>query len=117
MPDTRTLLRCLGATLERHLVGSLAEGYTGDLKLNFFRGGLRLAFNRGRLEAVDRWTPATLADGDAQMPEAAFTQIVLGWRRFHELADHLHECRATRTAVVLLEALFPTFRGKVWMLS
>ncbi len=38
VPDTVTFLRTVASALERHLAGSIAEAFTGELKLNFFHG-------------------------------------------------------------------------------
>ena len=117
VPDLVAFLDRVRPALERHLVGSLADGYSGSLSVNCFRDGLRMTFDRGRILAIDRWIPRDLSDGDVQLPASGFVHIVCGWQRLSELADQFPECRATHDASILLDSLFPTFRGKVWVLS
>ncbi len=36
-------------------MSSALGAYNGELKLNFYRGGLRIVFEEGHLTAVDHW--------------------------------------------------------------
>lgn len=117
IPDMVALLRRIRPALEKHLVGSVAEGYSGELKLSFYRGGIRLAFERGGITAIDIWRPDGIWQGDAKLPGSSLLQLVCGWRRFHELAGSFADCWGTHEAEVLLDALFPPFNGKVWVLA
>ncbi|HEX5441869.1 MAG TPA: GNAT family N-acetyltransferase, partial [Ktedonobacterales bacterium] len=47
--DLPAFVRRIAPALERRLAGSIVEGYTGEVKLSFYRGGLRLVFAAGRL--------------------------------------------------------------------
>ncbi|HEY7848596.1 MAG TPA: GNAT family N-acetyltransferase, partial [Ktedonobacterales bacterium] len=49
------LLRTLAPTLERRLAASPFAGYTGNLTLDFYRGGLRMAWREGKLATVADW--------------------------------------------------------------
>ncbi len=117
IPDMTTFLRKVRPALEGHLVGTVAEGFSGELKLNFFRSGIRLVFERGRISAIENWRPGEVWQGDARLPDASFLQLVCGWHRFEELAGNFAECRATHEASVLLDCLFPPFHGKIWVLA
>lgn len=117
VPDMVALLRRIGPALEKHLVGTVAEGYSGILKLNFFRSGIQLVFDRGRISAIENWQPDELWQGDARIPDASFLQLVFGWHRFEEIAENSAECWATYEATVLLDCLFPSFHGKAWVLA
>jgi hypothetical protein len=117
VPDMVAFLRKIRPALERHLIGTIAEAYSGEVKLNCFRSGLRLKFEGGQIIAIESWFPGNVSDGDARLPEAAFLQLVCGWRRFNELAENFAECWATHEAAVLLDRLFPPFDGKVWVLA
>ena len=117
VPDLVALLRKIRPALEQHLVGTVAEAYSGELRLNFFRGGMRLKFEQGQITAIESWFPGKVSEGDARLPDSAFVQLVCGWRRFGNLAETFAECSGTHEAVVLLDSLFPPFNGKVWVLS
>jgi hypothetical protein len=103
--------------LETNLPGTLAEGYTGELKVSFFRRGIRLKFDTGRLISIEPWIPEAVHSGDARFPNDTFLHLVCGWRRFSQLAESVPDCSATDEAAVLLDCLFPPFNGRIWMLA
>ena len=117
IPDMVAFLCKIRPALESHLVGTVAEGFSGALKLNFFRSGVQLVFVQGRISTIESWWPDEVWQGDARFPEASFLQLVCGWHRFQELAGNFAECWATHEAAVLLDCLFPSFHGKVWVLA
>jgi hypothetical protein len=103
--------------MEKHLIGTVAEGYSGELKLNFFRGGIQLSFERGRISNIESWNPNEVWEGDARFPDASFLQLVCGWHRFDRMAESYADCWGTHEAAVLLDCLFPSYHGKVWLLA
>lgn len=117
VPDMIGLLRRIRPALEKNLVGTVAEGYSGELKLNFFRSGIKLVFARGMISEIENWFPSEVWHGDARFPDASFLQLVCGWSRFHEMAESFADCWGTHEASVLLDCLFPPFHGKVWVLA
>lgn len=117
VPDMVALLRRIKPALEKHLLGTLAEGYSGELKLNFYRSGLRMAFERGRITTLESWKPTEVWEGDAKFPDSTFLRLVCGWSRFHELSGCFPDCSGRQEAALLLDILFPSFSGKVWMLA
>jgi hypothetical protein len=117
IPDMVAFLRKIRPALEQNMIGTLADGFNGELKLNFFRSGIRMVFGRGRILAIEKWHPDEVWQGDARLPDACFLQLVCGWHRFQELTETCAECRATHEASVLLDCLFPSFHGKVWVLA
>ena len=117
VPDRAAFLRRVRDALERHLIGTVAEGFTGELKLNFCRRGLRLELVRGVITAIEDWKPRELSEGNARFPEPLFDHLLYGWRRVGELIENFPDCRADHAAEVLLDCLFPPFHGKVWVLA
>ncbi len=117
IPDMVAFLRKIQPALEQNMIETLADGFSGELKLNFFRSGIRMVFRRGRILAIEKWQPDEVWQGDARLPDACFLQWVCGWHRFQELTEAYAECRATHEASVLLDCLFPSFHGKVWVLA
>ncbi len=75
--DLPALVRHIAPALERRLIGSIAEGYTGEMKLGFYRGGLRLVFEAGRLTSAEEWTPTTWDTGHAGFPPLVFLRLRL----------------------------------------
>ena len=117
IPDVIAFLRHIQPALEKHLVGTVAEAYTGELKLNFYRSGLRMKFEVGRISDISGWCADSVEDGDAQFTSSTFWQLVCGRCRTNELTLRFADCSATDNAAVLLDCLFPPFTGEVWALE
>jgi GNAT superfamily N-acetyltransferase len=107
--DLPGFLHLIAPALEKRLAASLAAGYSGELKVSFYRDGLRMVFARGRLKTVEPWTPAIDHNqGDAGFPDRVFLQLLFGYRSFEELRYAFKDCYYEHnTARVLLNALFP----------
>ena len=116
IPDLVAFLRHIRTALEKHLIGTVAEGYTGELKLNFYRSGIHLKFQHGKLTEIADWTPEDIEAGDAQFPELTFLQLLCGRCRTETLTSNFADCWANNTAAVLLDCLFPEFTSEVWHL-
>ena len=116
VPNLTAFLQHIQPALERHLIGTVAEGYTGDLKLSFYRSGIYLKFREGCLTEIKDWTPENIEDGDAAFPDLTFLQLLCGRCRTAELTARFVDCWANDTAGVLLDRLFPAFTSEVWHL-
>ncbi len=106
VPDLPGFLRLITPVLEERLKGSLFSGYTGELKLGFYRSGLRLAFNHGRIESIIdarfNWEEA-----DAAFPGLTFLHILFGYRSLEQLEALLPDCFAKDSKSPLISTLFP----------
>jgi hypothetical protein len=107
IPDLPAFLRKIAPALDRRLEGSVMEGYSGTLRLSFYRRYLTLVFKRGKLIEVGTYQPQKLQDGDAFFSGLTFLQLLLGYRSLKELEYANLDCNANTRAAVLLEALFP----------
>ena len=114
VPDLAAFLRRVRPALEKDLVGTPATGYTGALTLNFYRGGLRLDFDQGRIAEISSLGPAESASADAAFPDLTILQLLGGRRTVDQLKDSYPDCTATPVAQALLTALFPPFTGNLW---
>lgn len=114
VPDLIAFLQHIQPALEKHLIGTVAEEYTGELKINFYRSGVHLKFQRGRITHISNWKPDSVEDGDAAFPDLTFLQVLCGRGRTDELAASFVDCWASDTAAVLLDCLFPAFTGEIW---
>ena len=117
VPDLPGFIRHIAPALERRLAGSLAAGHTGELKLNFYRGGLRLAFERGHLTVAEDWRAQVWGpQPEAGFPPLVFLQLLFGRRSFAELRYAYPDVWAEDNAsAALIEALFPAWPS--WVLS
>jgi hypothetical protein len=107
IPDLPAFLRKIAPALDKRLEGSVMEGYSGTLRLSFYRSYLTLVFEQGKLIEVGTYQPQKLQDGDAFFSELTFLQLLLGYRSLKELEYANLDCNANARAAVLLEALFP----------
>lgn len=113
--DVPAFLRRVAPVLEQRLAESVAVGHTGDLKLSFYRSGVRLVFDGGRLTAVEPWAPTHEDSGDAAFPNLTFLQMLFGYWTILELRDMFPDCWVKSDAAgALLWALFPRRISRVW---
>jgi hypothetical protein len=107
VPDVPAFLRVIAPALEKRLADSPQGGYTGELKLNFYRGGLHIGLERGRM-AFEPWKPDRVEEGDAAFPGLTFLQLLFGYRSLDELRHAFPDLSArTDEARALLPILFP----------
>lgn len=119
VPDLPALLQRISPVLEQRLADSIAEGFSGELRLSFYRRGLRLAFERGRIAAIENWQPAPVGhEGDALFPDLSFLRLVFGHLSADALDQRQPDCLIrSDQARVLLNALFPPQPSDVWPIS
>ena len=114
--DLPALVRCMAPVLEQRLAASVAAGHSGELKLSFYRDGLRLAFEQGRLAAAEAWQPG--GGEHAAFPGLTFLQALFGYRSLHELHYAFADCYWTNSeTLALLASLFPKKPSHVMPIS
>ena len=113
VPDLVAFLRHVQPALEKHLIGTAAEGHNGELKLNFSQSGIHFTFESGKIMDISNWLPESSEVGDACLRNSTFLQLICGQRRFKDLALD-SDCQGTDEAAILLDCLFPRFTGRLW---
>jgi hypothetical protein len=109
VPDLPAFLRHITPALEQRLANSSLAGHSGEVRLDFYRGGLRMVFADGRLMTVEdwqvdhNWGPR----GQAGFPPLVFLQLLFGRRSLAELRHAFPDVWADDEVYPLLEALFP----------
>jgi hypothetical protein len=115
VPDLPEFLSYAKPVLERRLAASVAAGHTCELKISFYGDGLRLELERGRLSAVEQWSPSVEDSGDAAFPDLTFLQLLFGHRSLEELDHAFADCSPGEgDARILLGALFPRRPSALW---
>ena len=115
VPDVVAFLRHVAPALERNLACSVAVGYTGELKLSFYRNGAKLVFDKGHITAVEPWKPTADDGGNAAFPGYTFLQVLFGYKSLDELRNAFPDCWAGGNAMrALIDALFPKQESCVW---
>ena len=119
LSDLPGFIRHIAPALERRLADSYACGFTGEKCVSFYRSGLRLVFEQGRIAQVEPWTPAShVAEGDIAFPGLTFLQLLFGYRSLDDLRGSFADCwwNSNETRA-LFEALFPKRPSQVVALS
>lgn len=118
VPDLAKFILKIAPALEVRLEQSLLNEYDGTLKLNFFRSGLRMTFESGKIIGVENLGTDTLKDCGAEFPGLSFLQILFGRRSLDEVRYYVADCSVRNDeARVLLETLFPRKPSNVWGIS
>jgi hypothetical protein len=114
--DLAGFLRTIAPVLEERLAGSDFAEHSGSLTLDFYRSGLRMAFQTGKLIAVEMLPPSQERQDWGGVPGLTFLQLVLGYRTVEEIEHIFADCwMAPRTPVrPLLNALFPKQSSTIW---
>jgi hypothetical protein len=116
IPDLVAFVRHIAPALEERLARSLAPGYTGELKLNFYRSGLRLIFQQGKI-SVEPWPEAHTDTAGASLPGQTSYSLLFCHRTLEEIQSMWPDCWANDTAHPLLNALFPKRAAFVYGLA
>ena len=118
VPDLPGFIRHIAPALERRLAMSVVAGYTGEVKLSFYRSGLQLVFQQGCLRASEAWQPTPSERGTAAFPDLTFLQLAFGYRTLGELRYAFADCWVENDDTqVVLEALFPRQDSDVWPIA
>jgi len=118
VPDLPAFLRHVATVLEQRLAASPLVGHSGELKISFYRDGLRLAFEEGRLACVEPWQPTHEEGRDAVFPDLTFLQLLFGYRALDELEYAFADCgTSSDEGRALLAALFPKCPSDIWPVS
>jgi Acetyltransferase (GNAT) domain len=127
VPDVSGFLRAVSPALERRLAASPCAGHSGTLTLSFYRDGVRMGFEHGKL-AVEAWRPDFTVQGLefgrpssdprrplAMFPGLTFLQLLFGFRSLEALEAAFPDCVVrTHEARALLNALFGRTPSDVW---
>jgi hypothetical protein len=107
--DVPGFVRHVAPVLEQRLAGSILAGYSGELRCDFYKGGLRLLWEKGKLLAAEPWTSTEWGD-DAELgcPPLVFLQLLFGYHSIAELEEFYPDVETkNRAAALLADILFP----------
>ncbi len=108
VPDVLGFIRYIRSSLEQRLVDSPVAGYSGECEISFYRSGMRLAFEVGKLVDAQLWRiPSYGASPDAQYPPLVFLQALFGYRSLDELRTMFPDVLVAPESEVLIKTLFP----------
>jgi hypothetical protein len=94
--------------LEKRIADSICAGLSREIKISFYRDGLRLVLEKGRLAGIESWKPSPEDEGVAAFPGLTFLQILFGYRSYDELKYAFADCWCeNEEARILINILFP----------
>jgi len=118
VPDLAAFITLIKPVLEERLAESPFVGFTGEVKLNFYRDGLKLSFKEGQLDKVEKLGHGALEDTTANFPPLVFIHLLFGYRSMDDLHNAFVDCYARdQQSKHLLDALFPKKPSNVWDIS
>jgi GNAT superfamily N-acetyltransferase len=108
--DLAAFLWHIRAELARRIARGSLAGLTRTIELNFYNGGLRLAFESGELVGAENLPRSLTVDedeADANFPPLVFLKLLFGYRRLKELNDIFPDAFCKPEAQPILDGLFP----------
>jgi len=118
VPDLPAFIKRITPVLENRLAQSAFANLSGEIKLNFYRDGLSLVFEDGRLEKIKAINFGELESATAGFPPLVFLHLLFGYRTMGELDHAFTDCNVkNEESKHLLNALFPKKPSDVWAIS
>jgi hypothetical protein len=118
VPDLPRFLNHIKPALEKRIAESIAVGHSREIKISFYRAGLRIMIERGRLTTLEAWKPSPEEEGAIAFPGLTFLQVLFGYRSFDELRGAFADCRCDSEEVrALINILFPKKLSDVFPVS
>jgi hypothetical protein len=108
VPDLPGFLNHIKPALEQRLARSIAVGHSREIKISFYRDGLRLVIEKGKLTTIESWKPTPEDGGVIAFPGLTFLQLLFGYRGYDELSQSFADCWCDSEEVrALINILFP----------
>jgi hypothetical protein len=117
VPDLPRFIHHIKPVLERRLAESVACGHSSELKISFFRDGLRVKLENGQLAEVESWKPTVEDQGNAFFPDLTFLHLLFGHRTVEEISAIYPDCAAHGNEAAVLGAMFPKRPSLVWQVT
>lgn len=114
IPDLLDFLRHITPALEDRLARSAMVGYSDEMKLSFYRDGLKILFEKGCIKSIEPWQPTPDDRGSAAFPGLTFLQLLMGYRSRDDLRTAFPDTWSQGMTIPLLRVLFPRKQSMVW---
>jgi Acetyltransferase (GNAT) domain len=102
-------VQLIAPALERRLADSVVAGYSGALTFDFYRDGLRMVFEQGKLVTAENWRrPIWNTNEDGGFPPLVFLQLLFGYRSLDALRSAFPDVLVNDNVELLVKALFPS---------
>ncbi len=118
VPDLASFIQTIAPALEKRLAHSIMSSYTGHCVVSFYRSGIKMVFEQGRLVTTENLDGRGIKEFQAAFPDLTFLQLLMGRRSLQDLqsifADISVNSDETR---LLLNTLFPRKSSDLWPIS
>ncbi len=114
VPDLAAFILRVAPALENRLAASACANHSGEVKITFYRGGLRLVLEDGHIRAAENTQPGKWMHADAALAPLTFLHLLFGHRSLDDLHQVYTDCFANDKTAILLQALFPKKPSDVW---
>ena len=115
VPDLPAFVRHVAPAIEERMADSVVAGHSSEVRLNFYRSGLILAFEDGKLVRAEPWRSQRTEEGDAGFPDLTFLQLLFGFRSLEDLEYAFPDCWVRGDEVrALLNTIFPRRPSWAW---
>jgi hypothetical protein len=115
VPDLLGFLSHIKPALEKRVAESIAAGHSREIRISFYRDGLKLVLEKGRLAGIETWKPSPEVEGEAAFPGLTFLQALFGYRSYDELHYAFADCWCDNDQVrMLINILFPKKHSDVF---
>jgi hypothetical protein len=118
VPDLVGFLNHIKPALEKRIARSIAAGHSREIKISFYREGLKLVLEKGWLTAIESWKPSPDDEGVIAFPGRTFLQLLFGYRSYDELHQSFADCWCDHQEdYALINILFPKKLSDVFPLA
>jgi hypothetical protein len=118
VPDLTAFITKIQPALEERLAHSAFANYSGELKISFYKDGLLIKLDKGKITEIKNLAFAELEKPQAEFPPFTFLHLVFGHRTVRELrAIHIDCMVKNEVTANLIDALFPKQVSEVWPIS
>jgi hypothetical protein len=108
VPDLPGFIRHIAPALEKRLAESLIPSYSGSLRLNLYKTGVKLTFENGKLTESISYKPQPNEMGEIGLPDLTVLQLLFGYSSLDELKSAYADCYWDNDeARLLTTTLFP----------
>ena len=106
--DIPVFFKHIAPVFEQRIATSPIVGYTGEFKIDFYRGGLRAVFEKGKLLHVEPWdVPIYDANATLSSPQLVFLKLLFSYRSLDELRLMFPDVWTREGADIIVNTLFP----------
>ena len=118
VPDLLGFLNHIKPVLEKRLGESVASAHSREIKVSFYRTGLRMVIENGSITSIQPWLPSPEIEGDIAFPGLTFLQVLFGYRSYAELHHAFADCWCDHEDIrILINILFPKKLSNVFPIA